>query len=312
MILSLSAVSAVEVNDTLNNEITSFDGGMSDLELNDEDILSADVPISDNLPTVEEGVVSGGIDLTLVHPWATTDPVNGNRGNITYDIPSTATDIKFAYVYVNIYSGSAATSYGSVADISIKDSPCWSLFLHGCEQVSVRGIRVSNPSWMLNSDGIDIDASRYVTISDCIIHTGDDAITLRACEGRLKNKNMHCEYVTITNCVLDTSICAFRIGVGVGTIKHARISNIVIERCCNAIQLCTSYSKSGKADIEDVNFSGISAYNTDRLIEAFAKNGAYVKNITIDNVRSTTCSISLSEAMPLSMKAEMAISVGIW
>ena len=176
----------------------------------------------------------------------------------------------------------------SVADISIKDSPCWSLFLHGCEQVSIRGIKVSNPSWMLNSDGIDIDASRYVTVSDCIIHTGDDAITLRACEGKLKNKNMHCEYVTITNCVLDTSICAFRIGVGVGTIKHARISNIVIERCCNAIQLCTSYSKSGKADIEDVNFSGISAYNTDRLIEAFAKNGAFVKNITIDNVRSTS------------------------
>ena len=44
---------------------------------------------------------------------------------------------------------------------------------------------------MLNSDGIDIDSSRLVTVSDCIIETGDDAITLRGCEQRLKNKNIH-------------------------------------------------------------------------------------------------------------------------
>ena len=176
----------------------------------------------------------------------------------------------------------------TVQDITIKDSPCWSLYFLGSEYVRVRGIKVSNPSWMLNSDGIDIDASRYVTVSDCIIHTGDDAITLRACENQLKNKNMRCEYVTITNCVLNTSICAFRIGVGLGSISHARISNVVIERCCNAIQLCTSYSNKGKVNIDDVNFSGISAYNTDRLIEAFSRNGASIKNITVENVRSTS------------------------
>ena len=60
-----------------------------------------------------------------------------------------------------------------VKDISIIDSPCWSLLFHGCEFVQVNSIRVNNPAWMLNSDGIDIDASRYVTVSDCIILTGD-------------------------------------------------------------------------------------------------------------------------------------------
>jgi polygalacturonase len=79
-----------------------------------------------------------------------------------------------------------------VQDITIVDSPCWSLFFHGCEYVQVTSIRVNNPAWMLNSDGIDIDASRYVTVSDCIIQTGDDAITLRACETRLENKDVHC------------------------------------------------------------------------------------------------------------------------
>ncbi|WP_458456163.1 Ig-like domain repeat protein [Methanobrevibacter sp.] len=147
MILSLSAVSAAEGNDTLDNGIISFDGGMSDLELDDGDILSADVPISDNLPTVEEGVVSGGIDLTLTHPWAASDPVNGNKGNITYDIPSTATDIKFAYVYVNIYSGSAATTYGSVADISINTA---SGYLNSTENLWISSGTTDGVNYIVN------------------------------------------------------------------------------------------------------------------------------------------------------------------
>ena len=73
-----------------------------------------------------------------------------------------------------------------VQNITIVDSPCWSLLFHGCKFVQVNSIRVNNPAWMLNSDGIDIDASRYVTVSDCIILTGDDAITLRACEHIVK------------------------------------------------------------------------------------------------------------------------------
>ena len=175
----------------------------------------------------------------------------------------------------------------NVSGITITNSPCWSCFVHGCEYVQIRGIKINNPIWMKNSDGIDIDSSRFVTISDCIIETGDDAITLRGDEKRLKNKDMHCEFVTITNCVLSTGICAFRIGVGNGVIRHARISNITIVRCLNIVQLCTAYNKNGKVDIEDVNFSNISAQNTDRCLQAFAFNNAKIKDITMENIRTT-------------------------
>ena len=174
-----------------------------------------------------------------------------------------------------------------VQDVTILDSPCWSCFLHGCENVQIRGVQIRNPIWMLNSDGIDIDSCRYVTVSDCIIETGDDAITLRADEARVKNKEMHCEYVTIANCVLKTGICAFRIGVVMGIIRHVRIQNIAIRAALNIVQLCTAYGERGQANIEDVHFSDISAENTDRLLQAFARNGAYIKNVSISNVRTT-------------------------
>lgn len=175
-----------------------------------------------------------------------------------------------------------------VQDVTLQNSPCWTCFLLGCEHAQIRGVKIFNPIWMLNSDGIDIDASRYVTVSDCIIQTGDDAITLRGCEHRVKKPGMHCEFISISNCVLSTGICAFRIGVGKGTVRHARISNITISQCCNIAQFCTAYNKNGKVDIEDVNFSNISAANTDRCFQAFAFNGAGIKNITMENIRTTS------------------------
>ena len=98
------------------DELESYEGKI--LADSDGDVLK-DVVISDDIPLVEEGVVSGGVDLTVTHPWGPTDNVNGNRGGITYLIPSQATDIKFAYVYVNIYAGSAQSTYDSIANTTI-------------------------------------------------------------------------------------------------------------------------------------------------------------------------------------------------
>lgn len=75
-----------------------------------------------------------------------------------------------------------------ISDVTIHNSHCWSCYLLGCDFVTIRGIKVNNPFNMMNSDGIDVDTSRFVTISACIIITGYDSITLRCCEGKVKNK----------------------------------------------------------------------------------------------------------------------------
>jgi polygalacturonase len=158
--------------------------------------------------------------------------------------------------------------------------------------VGIRGYKAFNPINMLNSDGLDIDSSRYVTVSDCIIHSGDDGITIRCDENKLKSKNIHSEYITITNCSMHSGICAFRLGVGTGSIKHVRISNITVSRCRELLQFCTAYLTEGCACIEDVYVNNISSNDTDRMISMFGNNGAYVKDIHIENVRSDAASMS--------------------
>lgn len=180
----------------------------------------------------------------------------------------------------------------TVSGVTLQNSPCWSCFFHGCEFVSVYGLKINNPIDMLNSDGIDIDTCRMVTVSDCIISTGDDAIAIRCDEDKLKNKDIHCEYVAVSNCYFDSSACGVRVGVGDGIIRHVRISNIVAKRAGFLVTIQSSYLGIGCAKIEDVNFSNISASHADRALTLETGNGAYIKNVTFDNLRANVAAMS--------------------
>ena len=79
-----------------------------------------------------------------------------------------------------------------------------------------------------NNDGIHINSSRNVTISNCNIITGDDCIIVRANNRSLK-ENKVCEKVTVTNCNLTSYSGGIRIGwISDGTIKNCTFSNLVM------------------------------------------------------------------------------------
>ena len=68
----------------------------------------------------------------------------------------------------------------AVRGITIRNSPCWSLWFWGCERVRVSDYTVRNGENDGNSDGIDFDCSRDVVLERADIDTGDDAIAIRA------------------------------------------------------------------------------------------------------------------------------------
>ena len=144
-----------------------------------------------------------------------------------------------------------------ISDVELNNSPYWSCFLHGCERVTIRGVRIWNDYHTQNGDGIDIDCCRFVTVSDCIIHSGDDCITLRGVDWKLKKKKA-CEAVTVTNCILGTRCNAFRVGVGTGTIRNCTVSNIIIRDTRTGIQINARYNRKEEGVlIENILFSDI-------------------------------------------------------
>ncbi len=198
------------------------------------------------------------------------------------------------------------SSHIRVADVTITESTSWCCFFHGCDFVQVRGIKVFNGIDHANTDGLDIDSCRYVTVSDCIIDTGDDCIAIRGAAQRLLDKSRLCEYVTITNCVLACSADAFRVGVGTGRIQHVRVSNIVIHRAGNAIDFNTSYCGHGHCELDDINFAGISATGTARAMR-LETTDVPVSRVTIENFRCECMASSFVKADKLGALTDVTL-----
>ncbi len=117
----------------------------------------------------------------------------------------------------------------TVTDITMQNQPAgWSYWIHDCDRVHFDRCKIMADVRYPNNDGIHINCSRDVTVSNCIIETGDDSIILRANSRSLK-ENKACERVTITNCVLRSWSAAVRIAwTNDGIIRDCVLSNLVI------------------------------------------------------------------------------------
>lgn len=144
----------------------------------------------------------------------------------------------------------------TIEGVRLLNAPYWTCFLHGCENVIIRGLHIYNWKYTRNGDGIDIDCCRFVTVTGCIIDTGDDAITLRGYDLPLKKKRK-CEFITVTGCILKSTCNAVRIGVGSGTVRAAVFSDLVVHDTRCGITLCSKYSPDSGVLIEDIQFRNL-------------------------------------------------------
>jgi len=117
----------------------------------------------------------------------------------------------------------------NIKDITMVNQPAgWSYWIHDCDFVTCDRLKINADVQYPNNDGIHINSSRNVTISNCSIVTGDDCIVVRANNASLP-ENKVCEKVVVTNCNLTSYACGIRIGwLNDGTIRNCTFSNIVM------------------------------------------------------------------------------------
>lgn len=115
-----------------------------------------------------------------------------------------------------------------IKDLHIGNSAYWTIHLAGCNDVVVSGITLLNKLKVRNSDGIDIDHSKNVRISDCYIESGDDCICLK--NRREYEEFGRCENITVTNCTMTSRSCAIKIGSeNMDTIRQVVFNNCIIK-----------------------------------------------------------------------------------
>ena len=148
----------------------------------------------------------------------------------------------------------------TIRDIELADAPYWSCMLHGCENVVVSNVFIHTirTPHTYNGDGLDIDSSRHVRVTDCRISTADDSITLRA-DGRRLTKSGDCANVIVSNCVLSSDCNAVRMGVGNGHIHDCLFSDIRIENTRCAVNAVGAWSRPDHGvDITNIAFHDLS------------------------------------------------------
>jgi len=112
-----------------------------------------------------------------------------------------------------------------IKDVIIGNSAYWTVHLVGCNDVVVDGVSIMNNLKIRNGDGIDVDHSKNVRISNCRIESGDDCICLK---NRREYEDLGpCENITVTNCIMTSRSCAVKIG----SENMDRISHVVVDNC---------------------------------------------------------------------------------
>ena len=131
-----------------------------------------------------------------------------------------------------------------VEDVAMVNQPAgWSYWISDCDYVRFDGIKIEAEVEFPNNDGIHINSSRNVTISNCSITCGDDCIVVRANNVSLA-ENKICERVTVTNCNLTSYSSGIRIGwMNDGIIRNCTFSNIVMTDTSVGISIFMPYLK---------------------------------------------------------------------
>lgn len=198
---------------------------------------------------------NGVIDGKASHYWGDLDMVDGFIKDITENARKAGLPMKRYFHYkpytCMIYFENC--KFVNIRDITLTASQFWTLHARWTDYMTISGVKIfSDLEKGINADGIDIDGCRNVSVSDCMIQTGDDAIVLKTTA--LHGESRSCENITVSNCVLESSSTALKLG----TESHA--------------------------DFRYINFNNCVVRNSNRGLSIVIRDGATAENIQFSNI----------------------------
>ena len=197
-----------------------------------------------------------------------------------------------------------------IEGVHIVGSSMWTLHILYCENVVIRNVVVETYPGH-NTDGVDIDSSKEVRISDSYFSTGDDAICIKSgkdADGRRVNRPT--ENVTITNCTVRHGHGAVVLGSETaGSIRNIAASNIVSQHTDKGVRIKSGRGRGGT--VENIRFDNwiiedpagaaieVTNYYTKVPDEPVSARTPTFRNITISRMTVNRAPVAVSiEGLP--------------
>ena len=157
-----------------------------------------------------------------------------------------------------------------IEDISIRNSPFWTIHLYLCDSGVVRGVNIKANGH--NNDGIDPEGTRNLLIEDCYFDQGDDAIAIKS--GRNQDGwrlNRPSENIVMRNCtmVAGHQLCA------IGSELSGGVRNVYIHDC-------QFIPRNPDARIFNLLY-----------IKTNRRRGGFVENITMENIDAKSANFTM-------------------
>ncbi len=156
----------------------------------------------------------------------------------------------------------------TVKEIHLTDPGAWTMQFFQCNNVVADHVTIrSADSHLPNNDGIDIDSCHGVTIADCDIDSGDDAICVKTTSPQPSHD------ITITRCTLKTRCNAIKLG----TESIGDFADIQASHC----------------QMHDIGRAGIALYSVD---------GAQLHDVTITDMEMDGVTVPISVRLGARLK----------
>lgn len=154
-----------------------------------------------------------------------------------------------------------------VEDVSIENSPFWTIHPYLCQDVVVRRVKVQALGG--NNDGVDPEMSQNVLIEDCVFDQGDDAVSVksgREFDGwRLGTPSKN---IVVRNCRVKNG----NEMMAIGSELSGGVENVLVDNCH-----FNHGDSPARRKMTNILF-----------IKTNERRGGYVRNIHLSNVTGTT------------------------
>lgn len=132
-----------------------------------------------------------------------------------------------------------------IRNVTFEKSPSYALWMIDSERIGVHGVTVQHNFHGPNTDGCHLSSCRFVRVSDCHFHTGDDCIAIdgggtKPAEHIVIN---NCTFRTLTNmCRIYTNIDPWHLQEdavvsGEEVVRHIAISNCTVADASSALNI---------------------------------------------------------------------------
>ena len=119
-----------------------------------------------------------------------------------------------------------------VRNVSLLNSPFWTLHFADCDDVLVSGIRLASGLLVPNADGIDVTSCSNVVIVDSDIRSGDDALAIVGYDHHFEIPGFSgirhlSENIMVSNCNLQS----YSSGIRIGFLDQNDVRNVHVSHC---------------------------------------------------------------------------------